>query len=75
MRVLFAPIGSVMTQFLVGDPAREIVGLAARTKPELIVAGVTRGRRARGVMETTSAALEHTSIPALLAFGTDGTNA
>jgi Universal stress protein family len=75
LRMLFAPIGSVMMEYLVGDPVGEIVALAGRTMPELIVAGVTRGRDARSVSEDTVTVLHHTSIPALLAFGTSATNA
>jgi hypothetical protein len=71
LRWLFAPFGSITTEYLEGDPVSEIVALVKRTKPGLIVAGVTRGRRAGGMNENVTAFLQHTeSIPTLLAFGT-----
>jgi nucleotide-binding universal stress UspA family protein len=75
LRALFAPVGSLRTEFLEGDLVREIAALAADMEPDLIVAGVTRGRRARSVHANTVAVLEQTLIPAFLAFGTNADHA
>lgn len=66
---VFSPLGTIVTEYLDGDPTIEIVALARRMQAEMIIGGITRGERARTVNQTALAILEHTSVPAIFAFG------
>ena len=69
MKGVLEPSGTVKTEYLEGDPPSEIVALAERTKPDLLVAGLTRGPDFESVTASAYAILRRTSMPALLTFG------
>ena len=69
LKKIFEPVGSVQVEYLEGDPPAEIVALIDRLKPELFVAGLTRGANSESVTASAFAILRRTSVPAFLTFG------
>jgi hypothetical protein len=69
LRALFEPLGSILPEYAEGNPVAEIVELVALLEPDLLIAGITRGRGAKHVNATALAIIDQISVPAVLAFG------
>jgi hypothetical protein len=69
LKELFASVGNVTTEYLEGDPVTEIVALIDRQKPDLFIAGLTRGPDSDSVLSGAFGILRRTTVPAFLTFG------
>jgi nucleotide-binding universal stress UspA family protein len=69
LRELFSPVGSIAPHYAEGDPVAEVVALIADFEPDLLIAGVTRGKGIDSVSAVTLATVAHTTVPMFVAFG------
>ena len=69
LRSVFEPLGAYQTQYLEGDPPTEIIALIDRFKPDLFIAGLTRGPDFESVTASAFTILRRSSVPAVLTFG------
>lgn len=73
LKTLFEPIGMVTPHFAEGDPVEEIVALINATKPDMFLAGVTRGRHHEVIAAAVDQILAHTGVPAFVTHGKPAT--
>lgn len=69
LRALFEPLGSILPEYAEGNVVAEVVELAALLEPDLVIAGITRGRNAKHANASTLAIVDRIPIPVLIAFG------
>lgn len=69
LREVFSPLGTVQSEYLEGEPVGEVVALVDRIKPEMLVAGLTRGEAAASVDAVAFEITKRTSLPVFLAYG------
>lgn len=69
LREVFAPVGSVETEYLEGDPITETVALVNRVKPDLLIAGLTRGRDSLTIDASALEIKRQVSVPTFLTYG------
>ena len=69
LKELFEPLGTVTVQYTEGDPADELVTSIGTFKPDLVVAGLTRGRHRHSVHTAMIELLGRTNVPTVSATG------
>jgi hypothetical protein len=69
LRALFEPLGSILPEYAEGNVVAEIVELAALLEPDLVIAGITRGRNAMHANAAMLAIVDRIRIPVFVAFG------
>jgi hypothetical protein len=69
LRALFEPLGSILPEYAEGDVVAEVVELAALLEPDLVIAGITRGRNATHANAAALAIVHRIPTPVFIAFG------